>query len=26
MYMKLKYAEVKTSITEIIVIKEIGNR
>lgn len=26
MYMKLKYADVKTSITEIIVIKEIGNR
>lgn len=26
MYMKLKYADVKTYITEIIVIKEIGNR
>lgn len=26
MYMKLKYADVKTNITEIIVIKEIGNR
>ncbi len=26
MYMKLKYADVKTYITEVVVIKEIGNR